>query len=224
MKVNPNFPPSRLDIPTRQAERKIYDILVQADVPGRALYEAKPLPRAPQLDFAIWVEGLAHFAVQAKGGRYGTERGEWHLDTDRGRIRKPSPVMETWDAAMAVHDLVEERLGRRVFVIPVMAMPDMEPDDSIQEQAARKNVEVLFGLEDWMERLLALAERHKIFVPPTAASIEEEVILVMPELAALPPATADAQVIIHNVEHLHLHVGPEGVDGLEDLGDLVSTG
>ena len=31
----------------------------------------------------------------------------------------------------------------------------------------------------------------------------------------------EAEVIVQHVEHLHLHVGPEGVDGLQDL---VSTG
>ena len=43
----------------------------------------------------------------------------------------------------------------------------------------------------------------------------------MPELAAVSPAAPGAQVIVQHVEHLHLHVGPEGVDGLQDL---VSTG
>ena len=172
MKLNPQFPLSRRDDPTRQAERGIYQILAQADVPGRALYEAKPMLRAPQLDFAVWVENLAHYGVQAKRGQYGVDRAEWRLDTNRGRIRKPSPVTETWDAAMAVHDLLEERLGRRGFIIPVLAFPDMEPDEFIQKQAAKQNVEILFGLEAWMDRLLELADRRRIFTPPTAASIE----------------------------------------------------
>ena len=156
-----------------------------AQPPGRALYEAKPMLRAPQLDFAVWVENLAHYGVPAKEGQYGVDRAEW-------------------------------RLGRRVFIIP-----DMEPDEFIQKQAAQQSVEILFGLEDWMDRLLELADRRRIFTPPTAASIEEEEALVMPELAAVSPAAPGAQVIVQHVDHLHLHVGPEGVDGLQDL---VSTG
>ena len=32
-----------------------------------------------------------------------------------------------------------------------------------------------------------------------------------------PSAPAPGQVVIQHVEHLHLQVGPEGIDGLQDL-------
>ena len=54
--------------------------------------------------------------------------GEWHLVTDRGQIRKESPILGTWDAAMAIHDLVQEQLRHKTFVIPVLVLTDMEPD------------------------------------------------------------------------------------------------
>ena len=38
MKLNPTFPPGRLDVPTRQAERSIYQILAESGVPGHSLH------------------------------------------------------------------------------------------------------------------------------------------------------------------------------------------
>ena len=38
----------------------------------------------------------------------------------------------------------------------------------------------------------------------------------MPELAPAPTPTAP-QVVIQNVEHLHIHVGPEAIEGLSHL-------
>ena len=140
-KINPTFPPSRLDDPTRQAERAIYQLLQEAEVAGRALYESKPKAGRPQVDFTVLAEGRSHYGIQAKGGQHLQAKGEWYLVTERGRIPKKSPVMETWDGAMAIHDLVEERLGRRIFVIPVLAFPDMEPDEFIRERAAARKAE-----------------------------------------------------------------------------------
>ena len=38
MKLNPTFPPGHLDVPTRQAERSIYQILAESGVPGHSLH------------------------------------------------------------------------------------------------------------------------------------------------------------------------------------------
>ena len=78
------------------------------------------------------------------------------------------------------------------------------------------SVEVLFGKIDWVERLVDLAGSHPIRNRPTEDSIEAEVLAIMPELAPAPvPMTP--QVVIQNVEHLHIHVGPEAIGGLTDL-------
>ena len=50
-----------------------------------------------------------------------------------------------------------------------------------------------------------------------AEQIDQEVALVMPELAPRETADPKPQVVIQHVEHLHVHVGPEGVQGLSDL-------
>ena len=105
MKIYPPFPTCREATPTRRAEKLIYEALEASELDGLALYEVKPLSSAPQLDFAVWILDVGTFGIQTKGGRYIMIDGEWHLVTDRGQIRKESPIPGTWDAAMAIHDL-----------------------------------------------------------------------------------------------------------------------
>ena len=120
MKIYPPFPTCREATPTRRAEKLIYEALEASELDGLALYEVKPLSSAPQLDFAVWLLDIGTFGIQGKGGRYIIIDGEWYLITDRGRIRKESPIPGTWDAAMAIHDWVQEQLRHKIFVIPVL--------------------------------------------------------------------------------------------------------
>ena len=226
MRIQPEFPLCRVDDPMRRAEQTIYRILEESNVPGRALYEARVLPHGRQIDFPVWVDGVARYAIEAKAGRYiiDPQTGEWYLLTDEGRYRKASPVAQAWDAAMSIPEIIKRRLHRGVYIIAVLAMPDMEPDQVIADAAAQRHVDVIFGTDRWVERLVALAGDHHIIVPPTEEQINEEVALVMPELAPPPAVGPPAQVVIQHVNQLHLHVGPEGVQGLSGLTDLVVTG
>ena len=143
--------------------------------PGRALYEVKPLSSAPQLDFAVWLLDVGTFGIQTKGGRYIIIDGEWYQVTDRGRIRKESPIPGTWDAAMAIHDVVQEHLRHKTFVIPVLVLTDMEPDAEIEALAAARNVAVHWGSPDnLVEHLVELAAERKVYVRPTSAGIAAE--------------------------------------------------
>ena len=56
MELYPPFPTCREDTPKRQAEKQIYEV--------------RPLPTAPQLDFAVWIVGVGIFGIQVKGGKY----------------------------------------------------------------------------------------------------------------------------------------------------------
>ena len=51
----------------RRAEQTIYRILEESEAPGRALYEARILPHGRQIDFPVWIEGVARYAIEAKG-------------------------------------------------------------------------------------------------------------------------------------------------------------
>ena len=223
MKVTPTFPLCYMDDPMRRAEQIIYNILEESEIPGRALYEARVLPHGKQIDFAIWLEGIGRFAVEVKGGRYviDPETGEWYLLTDGGRFRKDSPAFQAWRAAKSVPDIIKQRLHRGVYIIAVVAFPNMEHDQVVVDAAARNHVDVIFGTDRWVNQLVELAGPHRIKLPPTAEQIEEEIPLIMPELSAPAAAIPGPQVLIEHVDQLHLHVGPEGVQG---LGDLTNAG
>ena len=223
MKVQPKFPLCYMEDSTRRAEETIYRILEESEGPGRALYEARVVPHGRQIDFAIWLEGIGRYAVEVKGGRYviDPETGEWYLLTDGGRYRKESPAIQAWTAAKSVPEVIKQRIGRGVYIISVLAMPDMERDEDIVTAAARHHVDVIFGTDRWVQRLVELAGPHQIVLPPTEEQIDQEVALVMPELAGPSAPSPRPQVLIEHVDQLHLHVGPEGVQG---LGGLTGTG
>ena len=222
MKIYPPFPTCREATPTRRAEKLIYEALEASELDGLALYEVKPLSSAPQLDFAAWLLDIGTFGIQGKGGRYIIIDGEWYLITDRGRIRKESPIPGTWDAAMAIHDWVQEQLRHKIFVIPVLVLTDMEPDAEIEALAAARNVAVHWGSPDnLVEHLVELAAERKVYVRPTSAGIAAEAELVLPGSTRgvrtpEPPAAPAHHIHIH-VEHLHIHVaGPEGLTDLQE--------
>ena len=187
-------------------------------IPGRALYEVKVTRHAAQVDLVLWAEAIATFGVQLKGGPYEIHDGELCLVNSNGRTPKPGLLVKVWDSSMAIPEFIQRKLGRGMYIVPVLGLPDMERDEAILDMAARRSVEVLFGQDDWVNRLVALADGHPIRHRPTEETIEQEVMVIMPELA---PATSPTspQVVIHNVEQLHLHVGPEGVAtlGIPDL-------
>ena len=226
MKINPALSKCRLTDPQRRAERDVYQALEASEVPGRALYEAKVTKKAAQVDFLVWAENIATFAVQLKGGTYVLDKGELSLVTHHGRELQDGLLGDVWDSAMAIPKFLKPLLHRGTYVVPVLALPDMEQDEAIRDMAARRSVETLFGMSDWVEHLLDLADGHPIRYRPTRQTINEEVEQVMPELASMPAPTAGStppQVIIHRVDQLHIHVGPEGVETL-GLPDLTADG
>ena len=218
MKTNPTFPPSRLTDPKRRAERDIYQAVEASSVPGRALYEVKAARGAKQVDILLWAEAAAAFGTQLKGGTYVIRDGELCLVTGQGLVPKPGLLAEVWDSVMAIPEFIQRKLGRGMYIIPVLGLPDMEEDEAIRDMAARRHVEVIFGKADWVQRLVGLVGCHPIRRRPTEDSIEQEALAIMPELA--PAANSPSpQVVIHRVENLHLHVGREAVEtlGLPDL-------
>ena len=218
MKINPAFPPSRLTDPMRRAEREIYEAVEASEVPGRALYEVKVTRQAAQVDIVLWAEAFAAFAVALKGGPYEIHDGELCLVNSNGRTLKEGLLAKVWDSAMDISRFIEHRLGRGMYIIPVVGLTDTEENEAIRDMAARRQVEVLFGTSDWVNRLVDLARCHPIRHRPTEATIEQEVLAIMPELAPGPSLTPP-QVVIHRVDQLHIHVGPEGVEtlGIPDL-------
>ena len=222
MKIQPAFPPHRRQDPRRGAEAGVYDQLAGSGIPGHALYELKATPEAPELDFAVWFQDRGRFGIQVKGGLYSVDGTVWTLRTSQGVEHVSCPLTQTWDAAIAVRDVVNRVLGFKTFIVPVLLLTDTPPDPSIKEWAWRRRVKVLFGADDLVDRLLELADRTGVKHPPTADHILNEVDavtggLVAPVKNEVSPEAAQEllarQVLIHRVDTVNIYVTQADANG-----------
>lgn len=183
MRIDPEFPPDRVSMPMRRAEHMIYELLSGSGRPGHALYEARVAPDFREVDFLVWLDGVARYGIEVKGGQYGLDNDGWQLITGGSRYSKRSPVSQAMAAAASVRAVIEERLHRNAPIVVVLAFPDMEPDQVITHHAAERDVEVLFGTDHWTTRLEAVAKAHRHLAPPSKGQIVEEVLAVASDLA-----------------------------------------
>ena len=142
------FPSGRRRKPNRQAERRVYEALAGSDRQGFVYYEWRKGYEHIELDFAVGVEDLGRFALQVKGGRYVLIDGEWRLKTRDGvKLIESCPLDETKLAALDLHDDIAElaKTTCNPYVIPVLAFPDMEPDEAIRNLAKRQGVYPVWG-------------------------------------------------------------------------------
>ena len=186
MHVYPTFPDHRVKDSKRQAELSVYRQLEDGDAEGVALYEARPSSQCKEIDFAIWITGVARYGMQVKGGTYHMAKGVWYLHTPAGDERKGSLLKQAWDSTMGLHDHLQAQIAdnRNPFTVPIIVFPDMEPDSDIEGWALQAGVRVLWGPDNLVERLIDLAATCNFFYPPTAEEVAEEVELVMPGLGA----------------------------------------
>ena len=137
------------------------------------------------------------------------------------------PLTQTWDAAIAVRDAVTRVLGFKVFIIPVLLLTDTPPNQTIEEWAKQRRVKVLFGADDLVGRLLALADSVGVKHPPSADHIQNEVAAVTNGLVA--PARDGGgqeavqefmarQVVIQHVDTVNIHVTSAHADGRDPQG------
>ena len=73
MTMHPPFPPHRRKNPRRGAGVVVHDQLADSCLPGHALCDLKPPSEAPELDFAVWVEGVGRVGIQVKDGKYSVD-------------------------------------------------------------------------------------------------------------------------------------------------------
>ena len=216
------FPSARRADPRRRAEARVFDAIQSSDRSDLAIYEWQRNPGSPQLDFAIWTQGGGRFGLQVKGGQFSLKNGKWCLETPGGPEEKPSPLCVTWDAAMSLREDIIAVLGDTCcFVIAVLLFTDMEPDPAIVAEARRSNVHVLWGTDNLMNRLAAIAAR-KAYYPPNADDIQREVAAVTdgqiayaeealepPEAPAVPKLEIPAGgITIGHVDTLIVHTAP----------------
>ena len=202
MDVIPDFPEHRNNDPKRQAELAIYRELAGSEAAGAVIYESRPYPHCPELDFVILLETIGRYATQVKGGPYRVDRGTLYLQLPDGTERQVGSILkECWDATMALHRWLQERIpdGRSPFMVPVVIFPDMEPDEAIEAWAVQANVRVIWGSDNLVERLIEMARTCRFFYPPTAEEVQEEVRLI---LGAAAPEHEEQQEPEHQQREL----------------------
>ena len=219
------FPQERRNDPKRQAEAAVFDTLANSQSAGHALYEWSAPGRPHQIDFPLWLEGIGRFAIEVKGGDYSMrpESDQWFLHAPDGGLKsRPSPLRQAADAAMDLYDEIEEQTGYKLFVIPVVVFTDMALDPVIDRYAGCTNVKVIWGAQNLLADLKAIASQVGVKHPPIANHIRKEVRAVTVganadegsrsgntrnEAPAAPPVeqlevSGVGTMIIHNVERL----------------------
>ena len=188
LRISPEFPDERRRDPMRRAELRVYRQLSDSEVPGRALYQVRASRRDRELDFLVFLEGLARIGIEVKGGSYRLRAGGWQLRTPDGWQWKPSPVDQLSAAVGAIQDALISCLGRRVPIIPVLAFPDMKADEDIEALARAGNVKVVWGPGRLVDHLVALGEASGLADVPTADGAEAEVEAITSVQGSVPPS------------------------------------
>ena len=133
-----------------------------------------------------------------KGGRYLLVDGEWRLKTRDGVIAIEScPLDEAKLAALDLHDDIEELAETHYnpYVIPVLAFPDMAPDEAIRNLAKRKGVYPVWGTGHLMADLAEIVRSRGVHQLLTAARIADEVFAVTDGLIRLSQAGGGAAAV-----------------------------
>ena len=207
MKITPEFPNYRRDDPKRQAERRVYEELASSNFPGQALYEVSATKYTPQVDFVVWVEDVACFAIQVKGGHYRVENGTLFRREPDGTKQVGNLLSKALDGALSVRNAITDSLKRNSFVISVLLFPDMDPDTQIEEWSDASRTKVLFGVDHLMERLAQLDEVQTVHRPPSAQCIEQEVVVFTQEQvpeANQVPVPPELPTALH-AQHVEIH-------------------
>ena len=221
MLIYPEFPPNRRQDPKRHAEWLVYQAFEESDRDGHALYELKVNRRAPEVDFFALIQDKVVVCMQVKGGQYRVEGGDWYLETDNGLEYTPCPMKLTWDSAMAVRDFLKERIGRKIFMVAVLLLPDMEPDRDIEMIAENDKTSIMFGYNDIVERVVDLAEERDVYGTPSPHMANRIIDALVPQLkVGLPdsrfdipsegkksdlPETFDRPVEVHHADVVNVY-------------------
>ena len=167
----------RRNDPKRRAELEAFEVLAKLDLEGHALYEFRWRPEGQQVDFALWVNHTGRYAAQVKGGHYRWDGGEkWYLRALDGRWeRKPSPIEETVDGRIEMHDAIQEATGFYAYVGGFLILPDTPRDRELERFALnRDGVYICWNLEELPQDLERAAKQLEFRQPPTRAHSENE--------------------------------------------------
>ena len=143
--------------------------------------------------------------------------GIWHLWAGVVWQRQPSPAALLRDATGGLWAEIAQRLGRWIFILPVLAFTGKEPDRDIEARSGLARVHVIKGTERFVERLMELAEPSGLFDPPTAKEIEaDNEAITSGEETAPAPSSMDIsarQVVIQRADVVNVYAtGPDAYE------------
>ena len=178
IKMKPQeFPEKRLHDPKRQAEVRAFEALANMQLDGCGIYELRCRPDGQQVDFALWADFLGRYAAQVKGGEYRWDDDEkWYLKKPDGQWeRKPSPLHETVDGCIEMHDAIKQATGFYAYVAGILILPDTARDRELERLALnRDGVYICWDLDRLEEDLERVAERVNFRRPPKRSHSDNE--------------------------------------------------
>ena len=131
MRICPEFPEYHHNDPKRQAELRVYQEIEATQLSGQALYGVKAAKHSPEVDFVIWGEDVACFAVEVKGGIYLVENGTLFRQGPNGPEQVANPLPKAMDGTLSIRNAINDRLEGACYVISTLLFPDMEENPEI---------------------------------------------------------------------------------------------
>lgn len=165
----------------------VFNAVARSNVSAFAIRRMPRAPDATEPAFILWLVGAGRFCLTVRPGRLILLRDAWHLDTEDGRQRMPSPLAQAWDEALLVSRDAHRLLKRRVSFLPAVHFPDTEPDAHIRQIARRGGVAMIRELHGTIRTLAHTAATDPQLNPPTTRQALEELTALTKTNANAPP-------------------------------------
>ena len=108
----------------------------------------KAARHSPEVDFVVWVEDVACFAIEVKGGSYSVENGTLFRQGPNGPEQVSNPLPKAMDGTMSIRNAINDRLpSGACYIISILLFPDMEVEHEIQRWAQDSRTNVMFGTD-----------------------------------------------------------------------------
>ncbi len=163
------------DDPNLRAEIAFYDALTRVKLDGSVYYDVRV---GRQVDAFAWFKDRWRGAFEVKGSQHMVKDDNWYLRDTNGNFSKldTSPPDQALAAAMAVRDIIKDRLGEhKVWINVVLVLPDMPTEDeAISQYAKDHRVGVIWGLENLQAQLLGIISAQPDKDPPDELDILAE--------------------------------------------------
>ena len=77
---------------------------------GQALYEVSASKHSPEMDFVVWDEDVACFAIEMKGGNHWVENGTLFRQGPNGLEQVSNPLRKALDGALSISNAIKNKL------------------------------------------------------------------------------------------------------------------